>query len=62
MARLIKIISNKQVNDLESIEDKDKLAIDIKLSLIDLLKDDMVENNIEDGSILEVYFPNFLIQ
>lgn len=62
MARLIKIISDKQVNDLESIEDKDKLALDIKHSLNDLLKDDIVKYKIKDGTILQVYFPNFLIQ
>ena len=62
MARLIKIISDKQVNDLESMEDKEKLATDIRHSLNELLKDDLVVNKIEDGSIIEVYFPSFLIQ
>lgn len=62
MAELIKIISDKSVRDLESMDDKKKLATDIKESLNTLLKDDLVANKIEDGSIIEVYFPNFLIQ
>jgi len=62
MAELLTIISDKQVSDLESMDDKKKLATDIKEALNSLLKDDLVANNIEDGSIIEVYFPNFLIQ
>ena len=62
MATLIKIISDKTVTDLESIEDKEKLATDIKEALNAKLKDDLNSKLIQDGIIIEVYFPNFLIQ
>jgi flagellar basal body-associated protein FliL len=62
LAKLIMIISSKQVNDLESVEDKEKLANDIKDSLNEIIKDERERYKMEDATVLDVYFPNFLIQ
>jgi len=61
-AELLTIISDKSVDQLESMDDKRKLATDIKEALNALLKPYIDSNKIVDGSITEVYFPNFLIQ
>lgn len=61
-AKLVQIISDKQVSDLETKDDKDRLASDIKLAVTELLEADFQRFGLEQASILDVYFPSFLIQ
>jgi len=62
LSKLIEIIANKQMTQLETTDDKESLANNIRDSINDLLSADVKKLKIVDGRVDEVYFPKFLIQ